>query len=182
MTDVVVYYFMRSSVPAGEEALSKRRATLEAIRGMGEAVIESRHIVDHTEVDGNGFVIGGDSNESQSLDGLWPQIRSLELRARSRDDEALKIVENAESTRRQTLQLESAELRNQARMLKIRVDRINSENLRERSSARRIISYWAPRARVRWSTSRYRKAYGKVAARISMFPAWWSAAICRIRA
>jgi hypothetical protein len=149
MTDVAVYYFMRSSVPAGEEALSKRRATLETIQGKGEAVMQSLHIVDHTELDANGFVIGGASNESQSPDELWPRIRSFELRAKSRDEEALTIAEGTESDRKQALQSESLELKNQAQILRILVDGIKSENLRARGAARKPISYWAPRARLR---------------------------------
>jgi hypothetical protein len=146
MTDVFVYYFLRRGGHGGEESLSKRRATLETIRGKGEAVMQSRHIVDHTEVDGNGFVIGGASNESHSLDELWPQIRSLELRAKSRDGEALKIVEGADDARKQTLYLESLELRNQAGILKTRVDRIKADHLRNQDRAQEPISYWAPRA------------------------------------
>ncbi len=60
MTDVYVYHFMRSHGPAGEKSLSKRRATLATIEPMGgEPVMESQIVVDHTEVDGNGFLIGG---------------------------------------------------------------------------------------------------------------------------
>ena len=148
MTDVVVYYFMRSSVPAGEEALSKRRATLATIQRMGEAVMQSRHIVDHTEVDGNGFVIGGASSDSHSLDELWPQIRSLELRAKSRDDEALKIVQNTDSARVRTLRQESVELRNQAQILKARVDRMRAEHLGSPDREQEPASYWPPPAQL----------------------------------
>ena len=146
MTDVFVYYFLRRGGHGGEESLSKRRATLETIRGKGEAVMQSRHIVDHTEVDGNGFVIGGASNESHSLDELWPQIRSLELRAKSRDGEALKIVEGADDARKQTLYLESLELRNQAVVLKARVEAIRAENLRNQDPTQESTTYWAPRS------------------------------------
>ena len=140
MTDVFVYYFMRRSGPGGKELLSKRRATLETIKDRGEAVMQSRRIVDHTEVDGNGFVIGGASDESHPVDGLWPQIRSLEFRARSRDREALKIVDGAECARRQMLHLESLELRNRARILRARVDRIKADNLRNQDRTQESIS------------------------------------------
>jgi hypothetical protein len=146
MTDVFVYYFMRRGPPGGGESLSNRRATLETIQGKGEAVMQSQHIVDHTEVDGNGFVIGGTSNESHSVDELWPQIRSLELRAKSRDAEALKILEGAESARKRVLESESLELRNQARILKERVDGIRAENLLNQDPAQESITYWAPRS------------------------------------
>jgi hypothetical protein len=149
MSDVFVYYFMRAGAAGGEESLSNRRATLETIRGKGEAVMQSQQIVDHTELDPNGFVIGNPSNESHSVDELWPQIRSLELRAKSRDAEALKIAEGTDSAGRQKLQAESAELRNQAEILKVQVDRMKSENLRDRGTARKPISYWAPRGHLR---------------------------------
>lgn len=149
MTDVFVYYFMRPGVAGGEESLSNRRATLETIRGRGDAVMQSQQIVDHTELDANGFVIGSPSNESHSVDELWPQIRSLELRAKSRDAEALKIPEGGDGARRQELQVESVELRDQARILKTRIDGMKSQNLRDRGTARKPISYWAPRGHLR---------------------------------
>jgi len=117
MTDVYVYYFMRRG-PAGENFLSKRRATLETINGRGEAVMESQIVVDHTEVDGDGFLIGGVGNESHPMDELWAQIRSLERRANSRDSEALELNESTEEDRRYMLRLESRELRKQAQRLR----------------------------------------------------------------
>jgi hypothetical protein len=118
MTDVYVYYFMRCRGPTGENILSKRRATLETIEGKGEAVMESQIVVDHTEVDDNGFLIGGVGNESHPMDGLWAQIRSLERRANSRSSEALALDESAECQRIYMLRLESRELRNQAQSLR----------------------------------------------------------------
>jgi hypothetical protein len=136
MADVFVYHFMRHSGPHTKGLLSKRRATLETIRDKGEAVMESQRIVDHTEVDGNGFVIGGASSESHALDELWPQIRSLELRAKSRDDEALKI----ESAHRQRLHLEGIELRNQAQILRTRVAQAKADKLRNQGAVQAPIS------------------------------------------
>jgi hypothetical protein len=118
MTDMYVYYFMRCRGPAGEEILSKRRATLEAIKGKGEAVMESQIVVDHTEVDANGYVIGGVGNESLPRDQLWTQIRSLELRANSRDSEGLTLDESTEGELKYMLRLESRELRDQSKQLK----------------------------------------------------------------
>ncbi len=129
VTDVFVYYFMRCGGPGGKGLLSQRRATLESIRGKGEAVMHSRRIVDHTEVDGNGFLIGGASPESDSVDELWPRIRSLELRAKSRDSEALEIVQGTAGDRKNMLHLESLELRNEARILRNRIERMEIENL-----------------------------------------------------
>ena len=117
MSDVYVYHFMRRG-PAGENILSKRRGTLETINGKGEAVMESQIVVDHTEVDGNGFLIDGVGNESHPMVELWAQIRSLERRANSRDSEALTLNENVEGQRIYSLHLESRELRNQAQRLK----------------------------------------------------------------
>src|SRR5579859_699572 len=127
MSDVYVYHFMRRG-PAGENVLSKRRATLETIKGRGEAVMESQIVVDHTEVDGNGFLIGGIDNESHPMDELWPEIRSLEPRANSRDSEALTLNENDEGARICLLRLETRELRNQAqRLRKQRADSMAGE-------------------------------------------------------
>jgi hypothetical protein len=107
MSDMYVYHFMRRG-PAGENILSKRRATLETIKGKGEAVMESQIVVDHTEVDGNGFLIGGIDNESHPMDELWAQIRSLERRANSRDSEALTLNESREGARIYLLRVESS--------------------------------------------------------------------------
>jgi hypothetical protein len=148
MSDVSVYYFMRSSGAGGKELLSKRRATLEAIKHRGEPVMQSLRIVDHTEVDENGFLIGGAIDESHPVDALWPQIRSLELRAESRDVEALKIVDGVQGDRRQTLHGESLELRNQARALKARIDRIRADKRDSQDWAEAPNSYWPPRPQI----------------------------------
>src|SRR6202043_461199 len=119
VTDVYVYYFVRSRGSVGEKLHSQRRAALERINATGgEAVMESQIVVDHTEVDGNGFLIGGAGNESHPMDELWAQIRSLERRANSRDSEALTLNESDEGRRIYLLRLESRELRNQAQRLK----------------------------------------------------------------
>jgi hypothetical protein len=127
MTDVYVYYFARCG-PHGENILSKRRATLQTINGRGEAVMESQIVVDHTEVDRNGFLMGSVSNESHPMDELWAQIRSLERRANSRDGEALKIDDSTEGDHKYMLSLESRELRKQAqRLRKQRADAMAGE-------------------------------------------------------
>jgi hypothetical protein len=113
MTDVYVYYFLRD----GGKSMSKRRATLDTIKERGEPVMESQLVVDHTEVDSNGFLIGGVDNQSQPLDEHWSQIRSLERRAASRDIEAQDLSESTDGNRKYNLRLESRELRNQARKL-----------------------------------------------------------------
>jgi hypothetical protein len=80
--------------------------------------MESQIVVDHTEVDDNGFLIGGVGNESHPMDQLWAEIRSLERRANSRDSEALTLNERGQGQRIYSLHLESRELRNQAQRLK----------------------------------------------------------------
>jgi hypothetical protein len=102
---------MRCGGQTDDNVLSNRRATLEAIKGKGEAVMESQIVVDHTEVDGNGFLIGGVGNESLPMDELWAQIRSLERRANSRDSEALTLNESGERQRIYLLRLEMELLR-----------------------------------------------------------------------
>jgi hypothetical protein len=128
MTDVYVYYFMRSRGPAGEMSRSKRRARLETIKHMGTPVMESQIVVDHTEVDDNGFLIGGIDDELHPMEERWAQIRSLERRAHSRDCEAQQLSESADGSRKYMLSLESRELRNQAQKLrKHRADLMTDE-------------------------------------------------------
>jgi hypothetical protein len=117
MSDVYVYHFMRRGL-AGENVLSMRWATLETIHGKGEAVMESQIVVDHTEVDGNGYLVGRSGNEAHPTDELWGQIRSLERRANSRDSEALILNESGEGARSYLLRLESRELRKEAQRLR----------------------------------------------------------------
>jgi len=127
MTDVYVYHFTRVG-PNGACVMSRRRATLAMIQAIGEAVMESQLVVDHTEVDDNGFVIGHSYDASHPSDGLWSQIRSLERRAKSRDDEALQLDEKADAQSRYILSLESRELRKQAQILrKQRMDSLIGE-------------------------------------------------------
>jgi hypothetical protein len=141
MTDMYVYYFMRRRGPANENILSKRRATLEAIKSKGEAVMESQVVVDHTEVDGNGFLIGGVGGDSSPMDELWAQIRSLERRANSRDSEALSLNESAEGDRIYLLRLESRELRNLARQLKNQRADLLTNELANRSDAQVFVRF-----------------------------------------
>ena len=120
-----VYYFMRPGGPAGAESRSKRRATLETIRGKGEPVMDSQLIVDHTEVDANGYLTGRASEDSHPSHELWAQARSLESRANSRDFEALKLGD-AGSDRQSALRAESRKLRDEARELRKRLSAINT--------------------------------------------------------
>ena len=117
---------MRRGGKAGGAFLSKRRATLETIRGRGEPVMESRLIVDHTEVDANGFLTGRASDNSQPVDELWAQTRSLESRANSRDSEALRLDDGVDAEKKYRLRAESRELREQARGLRTRLAAIKA--------------------------------------------------------
>jgi hypothetical protein len=110
MADRYIYYFTARDVMTGETRLSSRPATLTAIAGQGEPIMESQLVVDHTELDDNGFFIGGE--------GVAAQIRSVELRAASRDSEALTMNDASEGKDKYMLTLESRELRGQARRLK----------------------------------------------------------------
>ena len=143
MTDMYVYYFIRRRGPAHEGILSKRRATLEAIKRMGEPVMQSQTVVDHTEVDVNGFHIGGIGSESNPMEELWAEIRSLQRRANSRDSEALTLNESAEGERIYLLRLESRELRNQAQQLKNQRAELMTGQLANRSVAQVFVEFGA---------------------------------------
>jgi len=107
---------------------SKRRATLETIKNMGTPVMESQIVVDYTEVDENGFLIGGVDDELHPMEERWAQIRSLERRAYSRDCEAQQLSESTDGSRKYMLSLESRELRNEAQKLrKHRADLMTDE-------------------------------------------------------
>jgi hypothetical protein len=112
---------MRSLGPTGGEFLSKRRATLETIRGKGEPVMESRLVVDHTEIDANGFLTGRASEDSHPVHELWAQARSLDSRANSRDSEALELDAGTDGEQQSRLRAESRELRDQAQGLRKRL-------------------------------------------------------------
>ena len=143
MADVYVYYFTRYRGPLGEKILSKRRATLETIMGKGAPVMESQIVVDHTEVDGNGFLIGGVGDDSHPMNELWSQMRSLERRANSRDSEALTLDESGEGQRIYMLRLESRELRNQAQNLKKQRADSMAGQLGDRSGAQDFLPFGA---------------------------------------
>lgn len=119
MTDVYVYHFTRIGA-VGEVIVSKRWATLDTIGQLGDAVLESQLVVDHTEVDESGFLIGYAHDERHPTDALWAQIRSLERRAHSRDEAALCLTEECDVKIRYVLSLESRELRKQAQALRKR--------------------------------------------------------------
>jgi hypothetical protein len=117
MCDVYIYYFKTSNGPDSKGVLSTRLATLDAIKSRGEPVMESQIVVDHTELDAEGFLVSAIGNASNATDDIAFQIWSLELRAASRDNAALASADRIEQY---MLSLESRELRKQARNLKTR--------------------------------------------------------------
>jgi hypothetical protein len=117
MADAYVYYFTILDRFSGKTVRSKRLATLEAIKGTGEPVMETQTTVDQTELDSDGFLVGRSVGGSDPGDELWGEIRSLILRATSRDREALELDERTEGRLKYLLSVESRELRNQARQL-----------------------------------------------------------------
>jgi uncharacterized membrane protein len=57
MAKVEVYFFRTWDHAPGENVTSKRAATLEAIEGgLGTAILDTRHEVDESDLDGNGMV------------------------------------------------------------------------------------------------------------------------------
>jgi hypothetical protein len=120
MSDTYVYYFIGSEDTVGENTLSKWPATLDAIKGKGKAIMESQIVVDDTELDGSGNFIARVGYDSYAVNDLSAQIWSLEVRAASRDIEALKLNDSTEGKDKYMLSLESRELRSQARRLKCR--------------------------------------------------------------
>jgi hypothetical protein len=117
MCDMYVYYFIKSNCQGGESELSTRPGTLAAIKGRGEPVMETQIVVDHTELDAEGFFLANKGNGSHAIDNVAAQIGSLEARACSRDTEAIDSIDGIE---KYMLSLESRELRKQAQDLKSR--------------------------------------------------------------
>lgn len=112
MADAYVYLFMRTH-SSGANILSTRRATLEAIKSRGEAVMETQVVVDFTEIDASGFFRGNARQDANADDLLCEQVRSLICRADSRVLEA-KGMDEHQSAERYMMGLESRELRKQA--------------------------------------------------------------------
>jgi hypothetical protein len=130
MTDAYVYFFLVGNGSSREKVRSLRRATLDAIKGRGEPLMETQIVVDHTELDANGFLRVGVGWEAVGVAELTSQIKSIELRAVSRDLAALKLDEGTQGKEIYMLNLESRELRLQAKQLKKRrADMLDAESL-----------------------------------------------------
>jgi hypothetical protein len=154
MPDAFVYYFLIRDRSTGRLVSSKRRATLEAIKIRGEPILESQMAVDDSEVDAMGFLVsrsvGGDP-----ADEVWGEIRSLRLRAGSREREAKQLDEGTDRERKLILCEEIRELRNRADRLQ---QLIHGKSSRASAQAipmfqTRVISFGADR---RVCIARYR--------------------------
>jgi len=117
MTDVYVYRFTSRDGRPDESSRSRRLATLETIKEIGDPIMESQIVVDDAELDANGFFCGNVANDSYPTADVTNEIKSLNRRADSRDAEALKLDEAAGGADKYMLQLESRELRKQAQKL-----------------------------------------------------------------
>jgi hypothetical protein len=138
MCDVYIYYFKTSNGPNGKNILSTRPATLEAIKGRGEPVMESQIVVDNTELDADGFLLAAIGNDSNAMGDIAYQIWSLEVRAASRDSAALVSADRIEQY---MLSLESRELRKQARELKNRRAELRTGELRWRTDSTDFVQF-----------------------------------------
>jgi hypothetical protein len=149
MPDAFVYYFLIRDRSTGRLASSKRRATLEAIESNGEPLLESKMAVDDSEVDAKGFLVrsvGG----ADPTDELWGEIRSLRLRADSREREAMRLNDGTDRKRKLILSEESQELRNRAdrlqQLIQSRRERATGEAICNVASAgeARISEFFKP--------------------------------------
>jgi hypothetical protein len=118
MTDVYVYRFTGWDGLTDAYVRSRRRATLETIKEIGDPIMESQIVVDDAELDSNGFFCESVANDPHSTEAVANEIKSLNLRAASRDAEALDLDDAAGGARKYMLQLESRELRKQAQKLR----------------------------------------------------------------
>jgi hypothetical protein len=141
MCDVYIYNFVTSNGQDRDNVLSSQPATLEAIKDRGgEPVMESQIVVDHTQLDGDCFLVAADGSNSHELNDLAAQIWSLEVRAASRDNEAIASVDGVE---KYMLSLESRELRKQARLLKSQRTLLMARESGFRTDARDLIHFGA---------------------------------------
>ena len=119
MGDVYIYLFATSNSQDGSTVLSTRPATLETIKHrQGAPVMESQMVIDHTELDPDGFLVEALVGGSHATNDIAAQISSLEVRAASRDAE---VIASSDEQEKYMLRLESRELRKQARVLQSRL-------------------------------------------------------------
>ena len=117
MADVYVYCFAGWDGSKDVSTRSRRRATLETIKQIGDPIMESQIVVDEAELDTNGFLHGDVANDADPAEAVKSEIKSLNLRAASRDSEVRNLDEAHSGAHMYMLQLESRELRKQAQRL-----------------------------------------------------------------
>ena len=115
MADVYVYRFIGGDGSTEPDPRSRRRATLDTIKAYGDPIMDSQIVVDDRELDSEGFFYENAANDLNS-ESSASEIKSLILRAASRDAEALDLDGEA-GAQKDMLQLESRELRKQAQKL-----------------------------------------------------------------
>jgi hypothetical protein len=114
MADAYVYFFTALDRSSGKIVRSTRLATLAAIKSRGKPIMDTQTTVDESELDGAGFLVGRSVGGSVLGDEMRGEIRSLNLRATSRDREALGLNESTDGAPKYLLSVESRELRKQA--------------------------------------------------------------------
>ncbi len=119
MADVYVYHFVPFRVAGLTNAPSIRPATLSVIKGIGDPIMESQIVVDSSELDAEGFLSSVVGFCSSEITALTAKIRSLELRAASRDRLAQSTRPDLNDKDVYMLRLESRHLRAEARKLSI---------------------------------------------------------------
>ena len=138
MSDVFVYYFLIRDRATGLLVSSKRRATLGAIESKGEPLLESKMAVDDSEVDAMGFLVRSVGGEDP-VDELWGEIRSLRLRADSREREAKRLADGSAKERKLILCAEIQELRDRAdrlqQLVQKRIERASGQAVYNVASA-----------------------------------------------
>jgi hypothetical protein len=116
MADVYVYRFIGRDGLTKPDLRTRARATLDTIKALGDPVMDSQIVVDDGELDSEGFFYESVANDPNSEGSATGEIKSLNLRAASRDAEALNLDDEA-GAEKYMLQLESRELRKQAHKL-----------------------------------------------------------------
>jgi hypothetical protein len=116
MADVYVYRFIGRDGSTKPGPNSGRRATLDTIKAYGDPIMDSQIVVDDGELDSEGFFYESVVNHPNSEASATNEIKSLNLRAASRDAEALDLDSEA-GAQKYMLHLESRELRKQAQKL-----------------------------------------------------------------
>jgi hypothetical protein len=117
--DVYVYCFFPFALVGATGSRSTSAATLAAIEKIGIPIMESQVVVDRSEVNGEGFLVATVGIGSPQITRLNSQIKSLELRAASRDRQALSMDVGGDGPAIYMLNLESRYLRQQTQRLAI---------------------------------------------------------------